>query len=389
MLKTNENIIEKLKYLKLDLNNVPEILKEYTPLKFRASRLYDDSYKTYKYIDIKNIEILLVDTHKDEELNKKYSLATPIKAYLNTNPDDEDDIIKHTIFLKMLKELDIEQVEEIEEIQKSLNKKVPFEVKFDKSYLWEIFYSESTNKYFMLIPTKEPVNPTLFYLIKRKIQNKKNDKIFIPISNLEYTGQILKKSEIDDLEKYIWLFTKEWVSTYEVQDYKGQLSLEIVGNIKLYDQIESNFKIYLNDKEEAKKFYNLLKALFILQTELPNHYNFSATIDRKGGLEFIYNSKKLEYKDLSAFLKKEYTNFEKELNKIKKEYENSSNELIDIKSEIEKYISTDEPYDKAGAYAAQGLASIFIEKIDGCFNNVVGISTFELYKMLKEIGYFN
>jgi len=53
--------------------------------------------------------------------------------------------------------------------------------------------------------------------------------------------------------------------------------------------------------------------------------------------------------------------------------------------EIQRYISTTEPYDKAGAYAAQGLASIFIEKIDGCFNNVVGISTFEVDKMLKEM----
>lgn len=53
------------------------------------------------------------------------------------------------------------------------------------------------------------------------------------------------------------------------------------------------------------------------------------------------------------------------------------------KKEIEDYISTDEPYDKAGGYAAQGLAAIFIEKIEGCFNNVVGISTFEVNKMLK------
>ena len=54
--------------------------------------------------------------------------------------------------------------------------------------------------------------------------------------------------------------------------------------------------------------------------------------------------------------------------------------------EIEEYINTDEPYDKAGAYAAQGLASVFIEKIDGCFNNVVGISTYAVNLMLKEIA---
>ncbi len=57
------------------------------------------------------------------------------------------------------------------------------------------------------------------------------------------------------------------------------------------------------------------------------------------------------------------------------------------KEEIEKYIATDEPYDKAGAYAAQGLAAIFIEKIEGCFNNVVGISVYEVARMLKELGY--
>lgn len=337
MLNANENIIEKLKYLKLDLNKIPDTLTDYAPLKFRANRVYDESYKIYRYIDIKDIEILLVDSHKEEDLNKKYSEAVPIKAYLNTNPNDDEDIVRHTMFLKMLKELDIDEVEKIEKVQQSLNKKVPFEVKFEKSYLWEIYYSESTNKYFMLIPTKEPVNPTLFYLIKKKIQNKKNDKIFVPITNLEYTGQILKKVDIDDLGKYVWLFTKEWASIYEVEDYKGETSLQIVGNINVYEQIQSNYKITLNDKEEAKKFYNLLKALFILQTELPNHYNFQATIDRKGGLEFIYNSKKIDYKDISELLKKEYINFEKERNKVIKASEKANKELIEIKKEIEKY----------------------------------------------------
>jgi len=39
--------------------------------------------------------------------------------------------------------------------------------------------------------------------------------------------------------------------------------------------------------------------------------------------------------------------------------------------EIEEYVASGEPMDKAGAYAIQGLASKFIERIDGCYFNVV------------------
>lgn len=54
--------------------------------------------------------------------------------------------------------------------------------------------------------------------------------------------------------------------------------------------------------------------------------------------------------------------------------------------EIKSYIKTGEPMDKAGAYGIQGLSSVFIEKVDGCYTNVVGFPVYNIYKNLKKIG---
>lgn len=50
--------------------------------------------------------------------------------------------------------------------------------------------------------------------------------------------------------------------------------------------------------------------------------------------------------------------------------------------EINEYISTDEPYDKAGAYGIQGLASKFIRGIVGDYFNVVGLPISSVYKKI-------
>ncbi|MGH9663427.1 MAG: Maf family protein [Bryobacteraceae bacterium] len=54
-------------------------------------------------------------------------------------------------------------------------------------------------------------------------------------------------------------------------------------------------------------------------------------------------------------------------------------------SEIEEYTQTGEPMDKAGAYAIQGLASKFIDRIEGCYFNVVGLPVSLVYKKLKQL----
>lgn len=55
--------------------------------------------------------------------------------------------------------------------------------------------------------------------------------------------------------------------------------------------------------------------------------------------------------------------------------------------DIKTYLDTDEPYDKAGAYGIQGHAGLFVEKIEGCYFNVVGFPVVAFEKMMQIAGY--
>ena len=53
--------------------------------------------------------------------------------------------------------------------------------------------------------------------------------------------------------------------------------------------------------------------------------------------------------------------------------------------EIDHYLDSGEPYDKAGAYGIQGLAGLFIERVDGCYFNVVGFPIARFYRHLRTL----
>lgn len=74
---------------------------------------------------------------------------------------------------------------------------------------------------------------------------------------------------------------------------------------------------------------------------------------------------------------KKVTDYEKTLVKFK----NMSDD------EIQAYIKSGEPMDKAGAYAIQGIGSLLVEKIEGCYFNVVGLPVYRLSKILDGFGY--
>ncbi len=316
---TNENDIEmKLKYIGLDLENIPSFLKDSKEIDYRPIKVNEENtYKVYKYIPISNIEILLTPTNRLNTIKEKYTKASRLITYLN--PKEENDIFKHTTFLKMLKEVEIREIEKIEKEQKELLKQIPYKVRFEENYLWQIYYSDIQNIYFMLVPTEDLEYASFFYLLKKKIELSKTDKeemIFVPICYENYSEQYVKNSEISDLEKYIWFFTKEWPNIYEVYNKKGELSIQIVGKTIVYNNIKSDYKVKLENKEEALKFYKLLKALFILETELPHYYEFIVKINQYGGLDFRYEQKKITYDNMLDILSNEYLKAKDEIVKL-------------------------------------------------------------------------
>ena len=300
-----DEIKEKLDYLGLNLEDAKNQFENYEPLKFRVPKFYDEKqYRQYRYVPIKDIQILLTPTNRLDDIQEKYKKASPISEYLDA--EDEKNFLKHTTFLRMLKELRVDEVEKIQEEQTKLNKKIPFKVKFERNYLWQIYYAEDSDQYFMLVPTEDTDYSTFFFLLKKQLEKKKTGKIFVPIRNATYSNTYYKKSEFEDLENYLWLFTKDWPLIYEVYDKSEKLSIHIVGETEVYGKIRSPYKIKISSLVEATQFYKLLKAMFILQTELPHYFEFTTNITKGGELEFYNNDYKLEYENIAEWINDEY-----------------------------------------------------------------------------------
>ena len=319
-METNENLTEKLKFIGLDLENIPDKLNFFQNINFRIHKNYNEkNYKVYRYIDVNDIEIFLTPTHRLTDYTEKYAKALPIGAYLST--DTDIDIERNIEFLRMMKSLQIEEINILQEQQIQLNKNIPYDIKFYKDYLWQIYYSEDSKKYFMLMPIKESECTALFYVIKKQLENK-NQKIYVPICYANYSNKYLNSDEINEIEKYLCFFTKEWPLIYEVYDKENKMSIVIVGKTTIYDTIKSEYKVELNEQGEAENYYKLLKALFILETQLSHYYKFDLKLDKKGNIHFYFDKNEINYNKLIPFIKNEYV---KGLEKIIKAKETKIN----------------------------------------------------------------
>ena len=69
-------ILEKLEYIGLNLNKIPESLKKFEPLQFVFPKINNEKqqYKQYRFIPIKDIQILLSPTNRLDDLKEKYSV---------------------------------------------------------------------------------------------------------------------------------------------------------------------------------------------------------------------------------------------------------------------------------------------------------------------------
>ena len=105
-------------------------------------------------------------------------------------------------------------------------------------------------------------------------------------------------------------------------------------------------------------------------------------VDKKDAvriLKLLSNKTHLVYTGFSIFNSKK--------NKTITDYEKT---LVTFRrltvSEIKKYIATGSPMDKAGAYGIQDdYGAVFIKKINGCYNNVVGLPLTKVYQTLLRI----
>ena len=344
---TKGELQKKLEYLNLDLEDIPGELIDYKPLNFNVSRLNNDKdHRIFRFVPIDQIDILVTPCLRTEPLKEKYSKALPLHKYILPAENDED-IERYTTFLKMLDSVNVNEIENVASLQKELEKKEPFKVKYNKDNMWQIYYSEAVGRYFILVCSKEKTFADFFYLLKAKIEFAKGrariaPRIYVPINAMNYSEEYLNRNEIADLENYLWLFTKNWALTFEVYSRTNALSLQIVGETVVYDDVKSSYKVKLTNREEAIKFYKLLKALFIMQTEIKNHFNFTTKIDSNNSLELYMGEKRLTYDMITEFIRTEFKIAEEEIRvqneNIKEIEEELENLKFAVKAKEDEYL---------------------------------------------------
>ncbi len=284
-----------LEYIGLKLTRLSTKLKSVKPdYKPYSSGDNVGKYKVYKKVNIKKLQVLISDTDRTTDITERFKEALPLQEYIKMDKE---------AFEKWINGVTQKDIKEIEKQQELFEKKIPYFVKYDKNYLWQIFYSKEDDKYFMLVPAKETENQTLAYVIKKKLEDDKTD-IFVPICKEEVSDTYYSGKEIEDIITYIKLFTNQWPEIVEVQEDKEN-TLYIMGETKLRDNFSTKYRTVIKSIDEAKNFYTVLKALYVLATETNYQYKFDPGIDEEGNFTLSYDKKVINIKNIQEFISNE------------------------------------------------------------------------------------
>ena len=287
---------EVLDYIKFNIDDKEDLEKISCAAKpeYKISKSFDNSslYKVYKKIPVNQIDILVGENDRTEDIKKRYDESIPLNDFIKRRKD---------LFVEYSKEATIEKIKELENLQNLFEKQIPFFIKYDKNYLWQIYYSEKDNRYFMLFPANEGEKEVLFYLIEQKLNN--NEKyIYVPICKEEIDNFFTENERISEVENYIWSFTKNWPKTFEVFDKEGNRKMYITGKTIIESEFETKYKITIESKEDSDEKYTLSKALFLIMSETKNVYKFTPGIDNKGNLIFFFIYKNISIDNLKELI---------------------------------------------------------------------------------------
>lgn len=296
-------------------------------VEYQVAKSFDNSkiYKIYKKIDSSKIEILISNTDRTSDIKTRYNLSVPIQEYYKENKDE---------FIALAEKTSKSKIEELENEQKEFEKHIPYFIRYENNYIWQIYYSDIEDKYFMLFPANEGETESLFFMIKQKLTGEFKN-IYVPICQVEYNPLVFKdKKKISDIENYMWIYTKSWPTTYEYTDEKGNVKLYIIGETILQENFKSKYRVEINDEKELNRYYTLLKALFIITTETKYTYRFDVQIALDGSVSFLYNKKEVNIDNLQQFVTKETAKQQNLKYEIKKQIEQDEKVLCKLKDII-------------------------------------------------------
>ena len=327
MEETNLELI--YKYIKLD--SITDIVSNPNNIDIRLSEISsNNNYIIYDTIPIKDIDIVMTNSHRIDEPYEKLEKMKPLEYYLDEKNKEEYIMFKH-----LLVNTSIDDIKEVENSQKLLTKQKPITIKYHKDYLWQIFYIKRTNRYYMIVPTQETEQQAFLYLLKKKIAGNKGS-IYVPICNGIYENEIIDEPRIKKLETSLNYFTNYWPTIYESKNDLGKKIITIIGKLKIYENIISDYKMEFTNKDDINTFYTLVDKLFYLQTELSGFFIIDILLNEKGRIHFYYNDMELTTDNLEDFYKEEIEKNIKSINDVEKIQNGLFNKLNKLRIEEKK-----------------------------------------------------